>query len=82
MVRSIPLDVILSWPKPNYKDPVTRGYSLIIVNAIFISLVITFMSLRYYARIKVKRWFGSDDVMITLAFVSAPSRGEHFVIVL
>ncbi|XP_014551162.1 hypothetical protein COCVIDRAFT_113642 [Bipolaris victoriae FI3] len=33
-----PASVILSWPTPNYDDPVTRGPALVIVNAIFISL--------------------------------------------
>ncbi|KAL7779575.1 hypothetical protein CFE70_009079 [Pyrenophora teres f. teres 0-1] len=35
-----PLDVILSWPTPNYVDPQTRGPALVIVNSIFITLAI------------------------------------------
>lgn len=82
MVRQIPLDVVLSWPTPNYTNPVTRGWSLVIVNAILIGLVTTAVSLRYYARIRIKRWFGSDDVLITLAFVSAQEIGKILPITL
>ncbi|KAH6620442.1 hypothetical protein C7974DRAFT_316803 [Boeremia exigua] len=35
-----PIDVILTWPKPNYANPVTRGDALLIVNSIFIALVV------------------------------------------
>ncbi|EMD65931.1 hypothetical protein COCSADRAFT_86419 [Bipolaris sorokiniana ND90Pr] len=33
-----PASVVLSWPTPNYDDPVTRGPALIIVNSVFITL--------------------------------------------
>ncbi|EUC41054.1 hypothetical protein COCMIDRAFT_107175 [Bipolaris oryzae ATCC 44560] len=35
-----PVSVVLSWPTPNYDDPVTRGPALVIVNAIFITLTL------------------------------------------
>lgn len=69
-MRLPPDDVILSWT-PNYIDPVTRGSSLIIVNAIFIFLVIVAVVGRLYSRIFVKKWFGLDDAMIVPAFVSS-----------
>ncbi|KAF2738484.1 hypothetical protein EJ04DRAFT_549959 [Polyplosphaeria fusca] len=69
-MRAIPIEVILSWPAPNYTDPVTRGNALIIVNAIFISLVIIVVTLRLYTRMFIKRWFGSDDICIILALIT------------
>ncbi|KAF2140909.1 uncharacterized protein K452DRAFT_288317 [Aplosporella prunicola CBS 121167] len=71
MVRNIPISVLLSFPAPNYVDPVTRGPSLVVVNAIFIALVNVIVLARLYTRIFIKRWFGSDDVFIILAFITA-----------
>ncbi|KAJ4989844.1 hypothetical protein SVAN01_04681 [Stagonosporopsis vannaccii] len=64
-----PFDVILSWPTPNYANPVTRGDALIIVNSIFIALVVLVVGLRMYTRLAIKRWFGLDDVFILLALL-------------
>ncbi|EDU49863.1 integral membrane protein [Pyrenophora tritici-repentis Pt-1C-BFP] len=64
-----PLDVILSWPTPNYVDPETRGPALIIVNAIFMTLATLTVCARLYTRLVVKRWFGIDDVFILLALL-------------
>jgi hypothetical protein len=71
-MRSIPAEVLLSWPTPNYDDPVTRGYALVVVNSIFITLVVIVVSLRLYTRLWIKRWFGSDDLFIILALVGFP----------
>lgn len=68
-MRDIPLEVVLSFPLPNYTHPQTRGEALIIVNAIFISLVVIAVSLRFYTRIFIKRWLGSDDYLIGLSLV-------------
>lgn len=73
MVRDIPLSVLFSFPTPNYVDPVTRGPALIIVNAIFLSLCTIALLLRLYTRVFIKRWFGSDDVFIILAYVGTLS---------
>lgn len=72
-MRDIPLDVFLSFPLPNYKNPPTRGPALVIVNAILIALVVVAVLLRLYARLFIKRWFGSDDIFIILALVCSPS---------
>lgn len=68
-MRAVPGDVLLSWPIPNPENPVTRGDALIIVNSIFVSLVTIVVALRLYTRLWVKRWFGSDDAFIILAYV-------------
>ena len=64
-----PADVLLSWPTPNYDNPVTRGPALVIVNSIFISLATITVAARIYTRIVIKRWFGIDDVFILLALL-------------
>jgi hypothetical protein len=64
-----PVDVLLSWPTPNYDNPVTRGPALVIVNSIFISLATITVAARIYTRIVIKRWFGIDDVFILLALL-------------
>ncbi|KAF2836950.1 hypothetical protein M501DRAFT_978701 [Patellaria atrata CBS 101060] len=68
-MHDIPLDVLLSFPLPNYEDPEERGPALVIVNAIFIFLVCVTVGLRIYVRVRIKRWLGSDDAFIVLAFV-------------
>ena len=64
-----PLEVILSWPTPNYDDPPKRGDALLALLIIFSILVFFAVFGRYYSRIIIKKWFGWDDAMITLAFV-------------
>lgn len=73
-MRAVPLDVLLSFPVPNYVDPPTRGPALAVVNIIFIALVVAAVSLRVYTRLFVNRWFGSDDIFIVLALVSSVLR--------
>jgi uncharacterized membrane protein len=68
-MRLPPADVLLSWPSPNYENPVTRGNALVIVNCIFISITIVTVALRLYTRAFIKRWFGIDDIFIILALV-------------
>ena len=62
-------EIIESWPKPNYVNPVTRGPALTIVNIIFITLVILVVGLRYYTRLRITRSFGQDDVVIGLSLI-------------
>lgn len=61
--------MILSWPKPNYTHPETRGDALVIINSILIALVVIVVGLRLYTRLRIKRWFGLDDIFILLALV-------------
>ncbi|KAF2765627.1 hypothetical protein EJ03DRAFT_377627 [Teratosphaeria nubilosa] len=70
-MRIPPLDVILSWPKPNYVDPATRGPASVVVSLIFAVLMLIVVSLRLYCRTRVKKWFGWDDVMIAFALIFA-----------
>ncbi|KAL8689065.1 MAG: hypothetical protein Q9218_005173 [Villophora microphyllina] len=63
------LEVIKSWPKPNYVNPVTRGPALTVVNIIFIILVVLVVGLRYYTRIRITRSFGLDDWVIGASLI-------------
>lgn len=65
-----PLSVIVSWPAPNYEDPVTHGPAILIVNIIFIVLVLVAFVGRFYSRLVIKKWLGIDDGMCVLALVS------------
>ncbi|KAK5108050.1 hypothetical protein LTR62_008824 [Meristemomyces frigidus] len=68
-MRLPPLDVLLTWPAPNYVDPPTRGNACLIVNVVFITLVLITVALRFYCRLAagtILRW-GVDDYMILLA---------------
>jgi hypothetical protein len=70
-MRNIPLDVLLTFPIPNYHNPVTRPPTLIIVNVIFLVVVFAAVVLRVYTRMQVKRWFGLDDIFIIIALVGS-----------
>jgi hypothetical protein len=65
-----PLDVISSFPTPNYDHPETRGEALLVLMVIFSFLIVAAVVARFYSRIMVKKWFGWDDSMIALALVS------------
>lgn len=68
-MRLPPPSVVASWPPPNYVDPVTRGNALLIVNIVFQGLATIALAGRLYSRY-IKKWFGIDDVLIVLAYVS------------
>lgn len=60
---------VASWPAPNYIDPVTRGDGIVVVSAVFGSLATIAIALRAYSRLWITRTFGTDDVLILLAWV-------------
>lgn len=69
-------ELIPTWPKPNYVDPVTRGPLLYIINGIFFGLATITIIVRLYTRIFVRRWVGLDDYLITFAWV-CPQQPAH-----
>jgi hypothetical protein len=73
----ISLEVIESWPVPNYTDPIKRGPSVIVVNIVFYILVLVVVSLRTYTRLRISRVFGLDDVFILIAFVGFQSPSSY-----
>jgi hypothetical protein len=71
-MRAIPLEVLASWPAPNYVDPVTRPSALYLVPIIGLALSTTFALLRFYSRAVIIKHFGVDDVLMILAVVGHP----------
>lgn len=61
-------ELVAEWPKPNFIDPEVRGPALYIINGTFFGLATLAISIRIYARIFVRRWFGLDDALIVLAW--------------
>ena len=72
-----PLDVIVAWPTPNYDNPTTRGDALLVLLIFFSVLVFLAVIGRYYSRVIIKKWFGWDDAMITLAFVGVWRKSRY-----
>jgi hypothetical protein len=68
------LDVLLSYPTPNYENPVTRGPELYILNSIFFAVMLFCVAVRLYSRVFIRRWFGWDDCFLVLAVVGRRSR--------
>ncbi len=60
-MRSPPPEVLATWPKPNYVDPVTRGPALVIVELTALSLSSIILGMRLYTRAYVTRNLGWDD---------------------
>ena len=71
-MRLPPASVVASWPAPKYTDPEVRGNALLIVNVIFQGLATIAVAGRLYSRY-IKQWFGIDDALIIMAYVSCRS---------
>jgi hypothetical protein len=67
---SAPASVVSTWPAPNYSDPQTLGNSIVVVNALLLTLMVVSLGLRLYVRVKLTRWYGWDDSLICVAAVS------------
>ena len=66
-----PLEVVRTWPTPNYVDPITHGYSRMVVTIIFIPLILLILVLRYYTRLSLtNKKFDVDDILIAITTVS------------
>ncbi|OBT73179.1 hypothetical protein VF21_07910 [Pseudogymnoascus sp. 05NY08] len=69
-MRFPPPEVMATWPKPNYIDPVRRGNESIIIQAVLVALVTLFVSIRLYARLAItKAGIGLDDVLIVISAI-------------
>jgi hypothetical protein len=67
-----PLSVIMTW-SPNYIDPETRGWGLIVLCIVLMVLVYIVVALRVYARFIMSRNAGIDDVLTVINLVGPPS---------
>lgn len=68
-MRSPPPEVLKTWPKPNYIDPVTRGPALMIVELTLLPIAMTVVFLRLWVRISwlKKSWY--DDYLMIVAMI-------------
>jgi hypothetical protein len=68
-MRSVPLEVIATWPTPNYVDPATRGSGLMIIELTLLPIAMIVVFLRLWVRISwlKKSWY--DDYLMILAML-------------
>ncbi|KAF3047450.1 hypothetical protein E8E12_007053 [Didymella heteroderae] len=66
---NVPLDVILSWPSPNYNDPVTQPKRVLVFSCIIGPISIALLCARLWVRIHMQHNAGWDDwLMLAAAF--------------
>lgn len=62
---------LLSWPSLHLANSGTRGPAILILFSILLGATTLLVGVRIYTRCRITRGFGSDDVLILLAFVRA-----------
>jgi hypothetical protein len=75
-MRFPPPEVMASWPVPNYKDPVTRGPALMIVELTILPVALICVALRLWVRIRWLRKSWWDDWLMVVAAVCLESHDE------
>jgi hypothetical protein len=65
-----PLDVTLSWPKPNYVDPVLRPNTVVLLACIMGPITVVMTLVRMWVRVFHQRCAGWDDWLMFAALVS------------
>ncbi|KXH27128.1 integral membrane protein [Colletotrichum nymphaeae SA-01] len=70
-MRIPPVEVILSWPTPNFVNPVTRGPANEIVAIILLAIATVILAIRIFTRRCITNGFGWDDILVVLAFIPA-----------
>lgn len=68
-MRSPPLSVLITWPEPNYSNPITRGDGLMIIELTLLPLAVAVVFLRMYIRISWLRKSWWDDYLMIAAMV-------------
>lgn len=73
---------IARWPKPNYHNPMRRGWGLVALCIALFVLALGIVIARLYARIRIQRNYGLDDTLIIAAIVrlllvTSSVRGAH-----
>ena len=64
-----PVEIIASWPTPDYDNPETYGPAGHAIIISLTSLVILILAIRLYTRKNITKGFGLDDILIVVAFV-------------
>ena len=67
---NVPLNVIASWPAPNYKDPVTQPKYVLIFSFVIGPISIVLLCARLWVRIRMQHNAGWDDWLMLAAAVS------------
>lgn len=62
-------EILASWPIPNYDNPETRGYGVLVVTSILFPIVLSIILIRLYTRLGMSKTFGLDDWLILAAIV-------------
>lgn len=75
-----PPQVIASWPKPNYLNPVTQGPAVTIITIFFGILAVFIYSARLYTRFFVTRAPGVDDLFCGIGLVSCGDRVKLYLL--
>ncbi|KAL5342923.1 hypothetical protein BJX70DRAFT_239945 [Aspergillus crustosus] len=70
-----PIEVLLTWPAPNYDDPPTRGKAVLVMTIICLVLSTIITALRVYTRLIITRTAGLDDILIVFGLVFAIGMG-------
>ncbi|KAK1999935.1 integral membrane protein [Colletotrichum falcatum] len=70
-MRVPPVEVILSWPPPNYDNPETRGPANQIVALSLLGIATIVLAIRVYTRRYISNSFSWDDILIILASIPA-----------
>lgn len=76
-MRNPPLEVVATWPKPNYDNPEHRGPALLIVEVTIMSVAILTLMARLYVRIFKVNKHGLDDWLMLAAMVSHLKPRQH-----
>lgn len=64
------MEVIASWPRPNYDNPDTRAPDPIVGGVITLTGALVFLGLRMYVRLGIMRRTELDDWVMVVAAVS------------
>lgn len=64
-----PLSVVLTWPTPNYVDPVTRGWEVPIMCMVLFGIAFIVVLARLWARLVLQQNAGLDDLFIVFSMV-------------
>ena len=69
-MADIPLDIILTWPKPNYEDPETHNKGFLAGSVILAAVASLTVALRLWARYVIARKLAIEDYFLLFALVS------------
>ncbi|KAH6966704.1 integral membrane protein [Fusarium venenatum] len=68
-MRAPPLDVVLSWPPPDYDAPFKNAPAGISISVFLMVIVTAILGIRIYTRKYITRGFGPDDILIIFAYI-------------